>query len=223
VIALHGYSAACKLADKKYGINFRGQAMELNTVYKKTTKGEEAIRHRTDELPNDLRMVLLLINGIRDVGTLRMVSEHCRDSMAPLIFLEDNGFIEIATAQTNVVALAGGSRAMPNVGYPSQSGPPVSMQYSPPPVYSQAPVAPPPAQVVAPIQQGMNPQLQEKVSGLISYVSRALGEDAKMVYAKIEAIRTEQDFQDMVRKLYTIISQYKGVKDAERFASSFGR
>ncbi len=196
--------------------------MELNTVYRKTMKGEEAIRHRTDELPNDLRMVLLLINGIRDVGTLRMVSEHCRDSMAPLIFLEDNGFIEMVSAQTNVVAMAAGSRAMPNVGYPSQPAPPVSMQYSPPPAYSQVPVAPP-VQVAAPVQQGMNPQLQEKVSGLISYVSRALGEDAKMVYAKIEAIRTEQEFQDMVKKLYTIIGQYKGVKDAERFAASFGR
>lgn len=200
--------------------------MELNTIYRKTDKGENAIRHRTDELPNDLRMVLLLINGHRDIGTLRMVSEHCRDSIAPLIFLEDNGFIEMVTAQSNVVAMAGGARVTmpsPSVSYSAPPNP-VSVQYAPAPVYAAQPVAPSVQQTYAepPVQQGMSNQLREKVNNLMSYISRALGEDAKMVYSKIEAIRTEQEFQDMVKKLYVIIGQYRGVKDAERFMSSFG-
>ena len=207
--------------------------MELNTVYRKTMKGENAIRHRTDDLPNDLRMVLLLINGQRDIGTLRMVSEHCRDSIAPLIFLEDNGFIEMAVMQSNVVALAGGARvgaAVPPMNYPPQPNP-VSVQYTAAPVYSQNPPmqAPPqaaPAQTVQVdsfAQQAAANQLREKVNKLLSHISRSLGEDAKMVYSKVEAIRTEQEFQDMVKKLYIIISQYRGVKDAELFASAFGR
>jgi hypothetical protein len=196
--------------------------MELNTVYRKTSKGEEAIRHRTDELPSDLRMVLLLINGLRDVGTLRMVSEHCRDSMAPLFFLEDNGFIEMVVAQNNVVALAGGARPGPSYAPPSAPAP---VQYAQQPTYAapvpQAPppVAPPPA--LAP--QMPSAELQGKVASLLSYVSRTMGEDARLVYDRIQAIRTEQEFHDMVKKLYTIISQYKGVKDAESFAASFGR
>lgn len=202
--------------------------MELNTVYRKTMKGENAIRHRTDELPNDLRMVLLLINGQRDIGTLRMVSEHCRDSIAPLIFLEDNGFIEIALMQSNVVALAGGARTgapTPSVSYSTQPSP-VSLQYTPAPVYSQAAPTPPPepaVQVDNFAQQAAANQLREKVNKLLSYISRTLGEDAKMVYSKIEAIRSEQEFQEMIKKLYIIISQYRGVKDAELFASAFGR
>jgi hypothetical protein len=204
---------------------FREREMELNTVYKKTDKGENAIRHRSDDLPNDLRMVLLLINGHRDIGTLRMVSEHCRDSIAPLIFLEDNGFIEIAVAQSNVVALAGGSRAPaaapPSMNYPSQPSS-VSVQYTSAPVYAPPPAAAP-VQAEAAAPSGVSPQLREKINGLLSYVSRSLGEDAKMVYSKIEAIRSEQEFHDMVKKLYTIISQYRGIKDAERFMSSFGQ
>jgi hypothetical protein len=201
--------------------------MELNTVYRKTSKGEEAIRHRTDELPSDLRMVLLLINGLRDVGTLRMVSEHCRDSMAPLFFLEDNGFIEMVTAQNNVVALAGGARPGPSYAPPSAPAP---VQYAPAPTYAApAPLPqPPPPTYAAPSLPAAAPQmpsaeLQERVANLLSYVSRTMGEDARLVYDRIQAIRTEQEFQDMVKKLYNIISQYKGVKDAERFAASFGR
>jgi hypothetical protein len=199
--------------------------MELNTVYRKTAKGEEAIRHRTDELPSDLRMVLLLINGLRDVGTLRMVSEHCRDSMAPLFFLEDNGFIEMVVAQNNVVALAGGSRPGPSYAAPSA---PTPAQYAPQPTYAApAPLPPPVAQQAAPplaaAPQMPSAQLQERVAKLLSYVSRTMGEDARLVYDRIQAIRTEQEFQDMVKKLYNIISQYKGVKDAELFAASFGR
>jgi hypothetical protein len=200
--------------------------MELNTIYRKTDKGENAIRHRSDDLPNDLRMVLLLINGLRDIGTLRMVSEHCRDSIAPLIFLEDNGFIEIATAQSNVVSMAGGARAaapVPTMSYATQPSP-VSVQYNPPPVYSQNTQAPAPQTYAEPASQHvMSNQLRDKINSLMSYISRTLGEDAKMVYSKIEAVRTEQEFQDMVKKLYTIIGQYRGVKDAERFMSSFGQ
>jgi hypothetical protein len=200
--------------------------VELNTIYRKTEKGELAIRHRTEELPNDLRMVLLLINGLRDIGTLRMVSEHCRDSIAPLIFLEDNGFIEMIAAQSNVVSMAGGARVTiptPAVNYAPQPNP-VSVQYAHAQVYTQNP--PPSAQPTyaePPAQQAPSNQIRDKVNSLMSYVSRALGEDAKMVYSKIEAIRTEQEFQDMVKKLYIIIGQYRGVKDAERFMSSFGQ
>jgi hypothetical protein len=207
--------------------------MELNTIYRKTAKGEQSIRHRTDDLPSDLRMVLLLINGMRDVGTLRMVSEHCRDSLAPLIFLEDNGFIEQVVAQTNVVAMQAGARPAPAPTYAPPA--PAAPMPQPQPAYvipqAQAPVTPTvsystnystgPAESI--LTQTQAQHMQDRVNALLSYMSRAMGEDAKMVYERIQAVRTEQEFQDIVKKLYTILTDYRGVKEAERFMQSFGK
>jgi hypothetical protein len=211
--------------------------MQLNVIYRKTAKGEESIRHRTDDLPSDLRMVLLLINGMRDVGTLRMVSEHCRDSLAPLIFLEDNGYIEIVTAQSNVVAMAGGTRPAAPAAYAPPAPMPAAPVAPPAPVYAPPPQAMPAAPMPGPasysvptsggsesiLAHAQSQHLQEKVGGLMSYITRALGDDAKMVQDRILAVRSDQDFQDVVKKLYTIIHDYRGVKEAERFMQSFGR
>jgi hypothetical protein len=199
--------------------------MDLNTVYKKTVKGEEAIRHRTDKLTSDLRMVLMLINGLRDVGTLRMVSEHCRDSMAPLFFLEDNGFIEMVVAQNNVLAPEASARTAPLYVSPSTSttSTPAPDQYAAQSVSVAAVSLPNVVPPTVAVQQIPNAALQDKVANLLSYVSLTMGDDAHLVYDHIQAIGAEQEFQGMVKKLYTIISQYKGVKEAERFAVLFGR
>jgi len=175
-------------------------------------------------------MALLLINGLRDVGTLRMVSEPCRESMAPLIFLEDNGFIEVVVAQSNVVAMAGGARLGPSYAAPASA--PNRFQYSTPASLPSSAQQQPQPQVSAPVQatapqydsrpnQMARQQMQDKINNLLSYVSRTLGEDANLVHARIEAIRTEQEFEEMIKKIYVIISGYRSVKDAEKFMQIF--
>jgi hypothetical protein len=202
-----------------------------DVIYQKTNKGQEAVLHRSADLPSDLRMVLLLINGLRDVKTLRMLSETLKDGVAPLVFLEDNGYIEQRQIQ-NVVAIGGGVTSRP-VSMPAYVPPPAPpqqysapQQYNPPvqqPIYApQQPVyAPQPASTYAPATNA--PGLNERVSALSSYITRVLGEDSGMIVEKVGHIRTDAEFNGMVTRLYDIIKEYRGVKEAERFASSFGR
>jgi hypothetical protein len=199
-----------------------------DVIYQKTNKGQEAVLHRSADLPSDLRMVLLLINGLRDVKTLRMLSETLKDGVAPLVFLEDNGYIEQRQMQ-NVVAIGGGVASRP-VSMPAYAPPPAPpQQYNAPQQYQQQPTyapqqpvyAPQPAPTYAP--PANVPGLNERVSALSSYITRVLGEDSGMIVEKVGHIRTDAEFNGMVTRLYDIIKEYRGVKEAERFASTFGR
>jgi hypothetical protein len=203
-----------------------------DVIYQKTAKGQEAVLQRSADLPSDLRMVLLLINGLREVKTLRMLSETLRDGIAPLVFLEDNGYIEQRQMQ-NVVAIGGGSAPRPI--NPSAYTPPSQSQYSPPPQQQQySPPQPQPQQYAQPQPNYAPPSpnygvpapmpgLNERVSALSSYITKVLGEDSAMIVDKVGHIRTDAEFSGMVTRLYDIIKEYRGVKEAERFASAFGR
>jgi hypothetical protein len=201
-----------------------------DVIYQKTAKGQEAVLQRSADLPSDLRMVLLLINGLREVKTLRMLSETLKDGIAPLVFLEDNGYIEQRQMQ-NVVAIGGGSAPRPI--NPAAYAPPTQPQYAPQPPPQQ--YSPPPQQQYAQPQPSYAPPspnygapapmpgLNERVSALSSYITKVLGEDSAMIVDKVGHIRTDAEFSGMVTRLYDIIKEYRGVKEAERFASSFGR
>jgi hypothetical protein len=67
--------------------------MDDRTVFTKTPLGNDEILRRSVGLPNDLRSLLLLIDGRRDVATLRQLNPSLRESLAQLVFLEDNGFV----------------------------------------------------------------------------------------------------------------------------------
>jgi hypothetical protein len=64
------------------------------TVLMKTAKGFDEIQSPTPSLPADLRMVLLMVNGLRNVAGLKVMNEELGRSIAPLVYLEDNGYIE---------------------------------------------------------------------------------------------------------------------------------
>ncbi|MGL6289770.1 MAG: hypothetical protein ACRC2H_03685, partial [Silanimonas sp.] len=68
-----------------------------------------------------------------------------------------------------------------------------------------------------------NPELEARVAHLVAYSLQHLGTEANLVNQKVRAVQSNQQFDEIVGKLYPIVQQYCGVKEAERFASIFGR
>ncbi len=200
--------------------------MDSSIVYEKTAKGEEALRHRDESLPSDLRMVLLIINGIRNVETIQLISDPCKTSVAPLIFLEDNGYIQKIGMRANIFPLRGNTAVAtaPAMVPANDAGP----------MYAQATYTPPAPQMQAQMQPQMQPQLQPqmapqhddaavraRLSELKSFLIQTLGQDANAVIGRVSEVRTAQEYNEIVSKLYGLIRDYSGVRDAERFMQRF--
>jgi hypothetical protein len=206
--------------------------MDSSIVFEKTPKGEEALRHRDESLPSDLRMVLLIINGIRNVETVQLISDPCKESIAPLIFLEDNGYIQRIGSRANVFSLRG-NNAVAMAPAPEQAP-----QRSPmaEPVAQTAPaaqhqpaaqavpqytLAPQPQTFFEPVQAPQDNSLILKVAALRAYLAQTLGQDANAVINRVAEVRTHDEYAAIVKKLYGIIREYAGVRDAERFIQRF--
>jgi predicted component of type VI protein secretion system len=208
--------------------------MDPSIVFEKTPKGEDALRHRDGTLPSDLRMVLLIINGSRNVETIQMVSDPCRESIAPLIFLEDNGYIQRIGSRDNIFSFRGNNpvaaepsmepqtqRAQPAYQAQPQMAAPQPL-YQPPPQLAPQPqyqAAPQPQVAVQPMQ--IDNSLALKLAALRTYLAQTLGQDADAVMNRVAEVRSQQEYQAMVGKLYAIIRDYAGVRDAERFMQRF--
>ena len=221
--------------------------MDPSIVFQKTGKGEEALRHRNESLPSDLRMVLLIINGSRNVETIQMISDPCRESTAPLIFLEDNGYIERIGSRDNIFSFRGGNPGAQEPSLASQGQPTERMQalssaqpqFQPPAPQQQYQTAPQAQHQPAPQQQYQPPpqpqyqpspqpapaqmdnSLALKIAALRMYLTQTLGQDGDAVVARVAEIRNQQEYAETIKKLYAIIRDYAGVRDAERFMQRF--
>jgi hypothetical protein len=210
--------------------------MDSSIVFEKTSKGEEALRHRDESLPSDLRMVLLIINGIRNVETIQMISDPCRESIAPLIFLEDNDYIQRIGSRDNIFSLRANNPASAESAMdpPMQRAQPmgrVQPAYPAQPQYQATPQQPQyqtvpqqhyhaaPQPTAAPAQ--MDNSLALKIAALRMYLVQTLGQDADAVVNRVAEVQNPQEYAAMVKKLYTIIRDYAGVRDAERFMQRF--
>jgi hypothetical protein len=211
--------------------------MDPSIVFEKTPKGEEALRHRDESLPSDLRMVLLIINGNRNVETIQMISDPCRESIAPLIFLEDNGYIQRIGSRTNIFSFKGNNAVVAdpaNDPQQSQRAQPVERIQQPYPAQPQyQPIAQQQAQFQAAPQQQpyapapaampmqMDNSLTLKIAALRAYLVQTLGQDAETIINRVAEIQNPQEYSAMVKKIYAIVRDYAGVRDAERFMQRF--
>ncbi len=207
--------------------------MDASVVFEKTPKGEEALRHRDESLPSDLRMVLLIINGMRNIETIQLISDPCKTSIAPLIFLEDNGYIQKIGTRDNIFPLRGNTAmsAAPSMAPANDAAPTYAQAaYAPPAPYTApAPPATAPMQTVAPqmqaqalyVQQQADAELRTRLSELKSYLIQTLGQDANPVLGRVSEVRNAQEYAEIVSKLYKLIGNYSGVRDAERFMQRF--
>ena len=206
--------------------------MDDATVFAKTEVGNDEVLRRTLGLPNDLRSLLLLIDGRRSLSMLRQVSVALRNSSAPIIFLEDNGFIERAGGnkmqQNAPMAPMMPQKPMYQASEPQRLEPLANMEPERGQRYA-APQAPAPMQAPAPApymaSQTQYAQSQYQLSDLkgnmIQFVSSALGADGSHAVARIQTAQSLADLQQIARKIYDVLKAYSGVKTAEKFMQQF--
>jgi hypothetical protein len=201
--------------------------IEGEIVFNKTQLGTDEILRRTVGLPSDLRSLLLLIDGRRNVQALRSISIAVRESVAPLLFLEDNGFIERAGVVSSVVPMTQRRPTAPGPGYPpSNAAPAYTPQPQPIPMQ---PMQPPVQQ--APPQQYLPPQylqaqanavaLGDLKGALIQFVSNTLGADSGHAIGRIQNARDLVELQTVARRIYEVLKEYSGVRVAEKFMQQF--
>lgn len=75
--------------------------MDNELIYIKTAAGEEAIRDRTRLVQRNLRMVLILVDGLTNVGTLKQKAGEASVIEAALSELERIGLIESIEVRTH--------------------------------------------------------------------------------------------------------------------------
>ncbi len=219
--------------------------MDDQTVFVKTALGNDEILRRSVGLPNDLRSLLLLIDGRRDVATLRQLNPSLRESIAQLVFLEDNGFI----GQQQVMAQAVGSGAQMSASNVAQfdqrrgiladiqgnhlnqrtTGQQRAVPNNPLPGYGNEPPryepVPPPQQQM-PMQQAPTQQIPAHVLndlkiGMIQFVNSTLGADGGHAISRIQSAQSTSELQQIAKKIYEILKAYSGIKAAERFMQQF--
>jgi hypothetical protein len=225
--------------------------IENDVVFAKTELGTDEILRRSAGLPNDLRSLLLLIDGKRDVDTLRRVSISIRESLAPLLFLEDNGFIvrlgqaasatvvPMAKRPLHPVAVANAAlqfrqapssdyvMTQPQVVAPAQAPVPAPAQQAPPlqaPPQAMQSQAPRPYMATEAAYNQANPpaaDLNELRGALIQFVSAALGADGAHAIGRIQTAANISDLQAIARRIYEILKDYSGVRTAEKFMQQF--
>jgi hypothetical protein len=189
--------------------------LDSSLVFNKTMLGTDEILRRAVGLPNDLRSLLLLIDGRRDVNSLRSISVALRESLAPLLFLEDNGFIVRLGAESSVVPLAKRSAVAAAPAYV-------------PTVPRQVPVSAPAAPVLSSVQQNYaqapaapSYALNELRGALIQFVSSALGADGAHAIGRIQNAADLPELQSIARRIYEVLKDYSGVRTAEKFMQQF--
>jgi hypothetical protein len=204
-------------------------------IFSKTQQGNDEILRRSVGLPADLRSLLLLIDGRRDVAMLRNVSISLRESSAPLLYLEDNGFvIRSAVNDARLAQFSGGaqlnveprrsllgeiSQSHLQAQAPASSAPraqPQPMPPAPTPSNSAQNFAPP-----APSYPAANIALNEIKAAMIQFVSASLGADGSHAVGRIQSATSLVELQGIARKIYEILKSYSGVKGAENFMQRF--
>lgn len=75
------------------------QSIAAETIYELTPAGHDVMQHRSLQLPTELRFLMMLINGSRTVGTLRVVSPGAKHDDAGFIILTEYGLIKPAGDQ----------------------------------------------------------------------------------------------------------------------------
>jgi hypothetical protein len=203
--------------------------IDVGLVFSKTQLGHDEILRRQVGLPNDLRGLLLLIDGRRDINTLRSISMSLRESLAPLIFLEDNGFVvrsgvtaERASTVVPMTLKRGGLLSDIHDSHMAQQQILGSQR---PAAEYQAPVQP---SYQTPESVRNEPQfapprhnIGELKSALIQFVSAALGADAAHAIGRIQGAGDLLELQQIAKRIYEVLKDYSGVRTAERFMQQF--
>lgn len=175
--------------------------------YRRTRKGEQEVVARQHNLSNELRGLLILINGRRDIPALAALAPFLNASLEPLQILEDYGFIEMTLDQP-----------------PSATSPAMA--------FSAAPVAPRPMATRPTMPESApesRPAQIDRVGGaliarraqLMQHLASVLGPDYEPVAKRLNAVKDLAELTGLEPKLVEVIKLYRGAREAGLFADKF--
>lgn len=163
---------------------------EPNAIYRKTTKGIEAMASRQSGLAPRLRALLIMVDGKRSHAELAAMAAAL-GSGAQLLQLEADGLMEPTVA---------GETAPPLATAPLEAS------------------APEPAPAPAPVSAAERAARLVKARSFTSHLlENTLGPVAEPLCMKIEASRNLADFVLAVKRARDIVREIKGNGEADRF------
>ncbi len=184
----------------------------MSVVYRKSLKGIDEVAFKTTGLPMRMMSYLLVVDGESSLEQLAANNRQLPSLDVVLRGLMEQGFLEVAAAQANVVEM---NQARVSNGAPRPSYAPAPMQApAPAPMQQQQPAyAPPPAAYF--------PELDSIKANMVRDVSGVLGADAAPVIQKIQGCRTKDDLFATMMGIKKIITIYADRTAADKFASRY--
>lgn len=166
--------------------------MNRQAIYRKSTKGQEAIATRQQGLTPRLRSTLILVDGKRSFDELAKLSAVFGDTVELLTELEQMGLIEPVGP-----AVAAGAGAAPSAA-------------------SGAAVGAPAATAAAPA--GVVRSYDEVKRFAVRFLNDTLGPLAETLAVQIEAARDPNALRTALVKAHGILREVKGQGIAQRYA-----
>jgi hypothetical protein len=161
--------------------------VDSNAVLAKTAKGLEEVKSRTHGLSQNLRPILIMVNGTATAGALIAKFGGMPEIAAALDSLAQDGFVEVK------------GPAAPS---------PAPLQRAAPPVGATQPLPSP----VAPVQSR-----EQALSALTRFLHDNLGPDADFVTGGLERARTQAEFLAAADRCAHTVAGARGAAKAQTF------
>jgi hypothetical protein len=198
-------------------------------IFQKTDLGRVELASRILGLSNELRLVLVLIDGRRDVAALSMLSAKVAASHDCLEELMALGVIEVIGESGSAPEPSRSNAAMPSPAMPSPAmpspGTPNITTASAIKSYAQTPAAS--TQNYASTAQRLTPTpvapshapsanvLQARAQ-LSAEIARLLGKDARAACDRLQEMRSREELLEALPKLVNLVALYGYHNEAQR-------
>jgi hypothetical protein len=195
-----------------------------NLIFQKTDLGRVELASRILGLSNELRLVLVLIDGRRDVASLSMLSAKVAASHDCLEELMALGVIEVIgeSGASGYAPEPQRSSVTPSAAKASYSAPTATTQQATYPSATAAAatavawVAPPTPIPQAPIPQAPSANFLQARAQLSGEISRLLGKDARAACDRLQEMRTREELLEALPKLVNLVALYGYNNEAQR-------
>jgi hypothetical protein len=171
----------------------------MSIIFRKTTKGVHEIETREHRLPPRVRNALILVDGKRDVATLKALMPQQVDGTLELLL--EQAYIEVVEG----VAATSALRAAPETGVRT----------------SAAPAATAPT-MAAPAASTPVPSLATRQRTAVRELNDAMGPMGESLAIRMERARDEAELRPLVQMAVQLIGNARGRSAAEAYAKRHG-
>jgi hypothetical protein len=193
----------------------------MGMIYRKSLKGIDELAFKTHGLPMRLMSYLMVVDGESSADQLAVNHPQLPSIQAVLQGLAEQGFLEVAGSDANVVQMntarvANGAPAYTPAQQPQPNMMPPMQSSQPIPQMQRQPMMQPGMQ-----QAGFSPELEQIKASMTKDVSALLGADAAPVIQKIQACHTKNDLFAAMMGIKKIITIYANPAAADKFAMRY--